>query len=1205
MFRILRPVLCVLALALLMPAAALAQVGSIAGTVRDTQGGVLPGVTVEASSPKLIEKVRSTVTDGGGRYQIAGLPVGTYKVAFKLEKFSTFERSNIEITSDFAANVNAELKLGAASEVVTVTGTSAPLVDVQNARQRQVFTGEEIRDLPTTRDLPGIVNLVPGIALGAAGGGFDFNSVPNICSGGAGTFTPGVVPFAATGGQSGCSPILTGFNAHSSMNQAADLDRGRIQVDGMGIQSSFGGGRTSYIADVQNAAEVTFTLSGALGESETGGTTINIVPRTGGNRYAGNYFWSYASNKFYDRNEGTRTRSVGLSFNQTNQLDHDFDNNGSFGGPIIKNRLWFQTSAQIRGRETTPRLIYYNANEGVFGARYEPDLNRPLTSDETYRHINTRLTLQATQKNKFNLFWDEQFTCEYPCHGTQNSATSPEAQATQLTYPLHVAQVSWTNPLTNKFLLDAGGSWYSSHVNETRNRFLPSYNSIPRVTESGTTTYRGMGTTTGSINNGTYFNNDNLQMRASASYVTGNHNAKVGYDGKVMKSYQRPQFNDLQMNYAYATPASTCTAGLTPPATGTWCGLLSPGVPNPATSPFSLTQVGAGGVVSQTCINGEGNVVCRWPVPTSITEFLPNKLDQTVYANSLYIQDQWTLTRLTINGALRYDNAISRFGETCVGPDLYLTDRQYCVNTPGSGAGKDGKGVSFQNLTPRWGVAWDVFGTGKTSIKWNMGKYAAGAGITGIYTAANVAQPGRTVTSFTRGWSDINGDRIADCDLTVPAVAPASTVTTIPASGECAAITALTNSSIANYRRFGRSPDELDEANEAIGLATIQCGRNDSSRIAQSVLDYCADYFAHGGADMLHGWNKRQYEWQFGLGVQHELLPRMSVEVTYNRRDSYLTTLSDGVGIGCDLYNSAQDPDECMAKFLNWNNPSYDFFSVRAPVDENLPNGGGFLIPGYLDRKPSTAAATAASVTGQTLDIDHRVKAHWQGVDINVTLRAKGGIRLTGGTSTGAQYNNTCAALVDTVGQTSVIVRPDGEVNCNPRRPYQTNVRGTASYTIPWIDVLFSSTFSYRPGVQQSANYQYNVADLQWMEGSEYRAGNTQGCSTTVAGVTTTVPGCLLSAPTSQTFTTNLLSNNEYGEGIRLFDFKLAKNIRFKGKRVNFGMDIYNAFNSDAALQYCTTYPSCTITGQGAVSWPNVVGLTTPRYARFQMQVDF
>ena len=86
---------------------------------------------------------------------------------------------------------------------------------------------------------------------------------------------------------------------------------------------------------------MTFTLSGSLGESETGGTTINIVPRTGGNRYAGNYFTSYANDKFFDRNDGTRTRSQGLSFNLTNQLDHDFDDNGSFGGPIIRDRLWF------------------------------------------------------------------------------------------------------------------------------------------------------------------------------------------------------------------------------------------------------------------------------------------------------------------------------------------------------------------------------------------------------------------------------------------------------------------------------------------------------------------------------------------------------------------------------------------------------------------------------------------------------------------------------------------------------------------------------------------------------------------------------------------------------------------------------------------------------------------------------------------------
>jgi hypothetical protein len=162
----------------LVPSLGFAQTGSIAGVVRDSQGGVLPGATVEVTSPQLIEKVRVTVTDENGRYQIPALPVGTYKITFKLERFATVERSNIELSSDLTAAVNADLKLGAASEVVTVEG-SATSIDVQNPRQRQVFTGEEVRDLPTTRTLGDLVQLVPGIAIGANAGG---NSVPKICS---------------------------------------------------------------------------------------------------------------------------------------------------------------------------------------------------------------------------------------------------------------------------------------------------------------------------------------------------------------------------------------------------------------------------------------------------------------------------------------------------------------------------------------------------------------------------------------------------------------------------------------------------------------------------------------------------------------------------------------------------------------------------------------------------------------------------------------------------------------------------------------------------------------------------------------------------------------------------------------------------------------------------------------------------------------
>src|SRR5262249_51950553 len=157
--------------------------------------------------------------------------------------------------------------------------------------------------------------------------------------------------------------------------------------------------------------------------------------------------------------------------------------------------------------------------------------------------------------------------------------------------------------------------------------------------------------------------------------------------------------------------------------------------------------------------------------------------------------------------------------------------------------------------------------------------------------------------------------------------------------------------------------------------------------------------------------------------------------------------------------------------------------------------------------------------------------------------------RISGGTSTGANYLDNCAALVDATNATSVIIRPNGDKNCNISRPFQTNVRGTLSYTIPWVDVLFSSTFSYRPGVALTANYTYNLNQIEWMPGSDYRYSNQAGCPTTGASS----QGCLTTAAlnTATTFTTNLLAPDAYGEGIRLFDIKLAKNIRFNRRRVN------------------------------------------------------
>ena len=1165
-----------------VPATAIAQTGSIAGTVRDVQGGVMPGVTVEVTSPQLIEKARSAVTDNNGRYQITSLPVGVYKVTFSLNGFSTQERSNIELTTDFTAPVNAEMKVGQRTEVVTVVAT-ATMVDVQNARQRQVFTGQEVADLPTTRNLGDLVQLVPGIALGNSGGFLDANSTPTICSGGQGQGDQ-------SGAASGCGPIFQGFNAHASMNDADSINQGRMQVDGLGINSFGGGGRSSYISDVGNAQEITFTLSGALGESETGGTTINVIPRTGGNRFSGNYFTAYSNDRFYGRNDAAYRNNAEFNTFQ-NRLIHEYDVNGAFGGPIRRDRLWFYSAARRQSRESRLFNNFRNFNEGVFGANYAWNPEAPIFQSDLYQNGNARITWQVTRRDKLNLFWDEQYTCENPCKGA-DGGVSVEASDSNLTHPLRVLQASWTNPLTSRILLEGGYSHYHSNRDETRNFYANTYPQIPRIAETGTTVNASNATpfTSGSINNAIKWNIENIQSRASASYVTGSHNVKVGYQGQYLSRLSTPYFNDLRLNYAYATPASTCTP--TPgvvQANGTastWCGLL----PDGRRAYDGLAQNAPLGTPLATS--------ARPPLPNSVTQFIPANQDEAAWFAALYAQDQWTLKRLTINGALRWDNANSHFGKTCVGPDVY-TPLQYCLNDPANG---EGKGVDFNDITPRWGVAYDLFGNGKTSIKYSMGKYLQGAQVGGIYTASNAAAPGRTVNSYTRVWRDLDGDRIVDCDLKIPQVAPGTGG--LPPNGECGGPSGL-GVTAATGRRFGRSPDDLDDLGLAIGLGTIYCGIDEPS-MAQAARDYCNNYFAAGGSSLLEGWNKRQYEWQWSLGVQHQILSRLSGEVTFNQRKKFNLAASDAVGSGCDLYSSTTDPNavnpkQCMDDLLHYISPFYDFYSVQAPVDPRLPGGGGYLVEGFATQKLGVTVP-ASQVTVVTIAPKGSTYDDWTGVDTNFTWRPINTLRVSGGTSTGRRNVGTCGLLLaDPPG--GQVLREGRERDCDRVRIFQTNVRGTASYTIPWIDMLVSSTFSVRPGTQINANYTVDIAqDLIWGPNSQSRKGTTFVNST----ATTTCSGPGVPCP-------GLLSNDTYGERITLFDIKFAKNIRFSGKRVNIGLDIYNIFNSDAALGYCATFPNPArgIEGCGSAAngnlrqWNEVDEIVAPRYARFEIGFNF
>jgi hypothetical protein len=244
----------------LLPSMTWAQ-ASIAGVVRDSSGSVLPGATVEVSSPALIEKVRTAVSDNTGQYRVIDLRPGTYSVVFSLPGFNQFRRDGIELTGALTATVNGDLRVGDLQETVTVKGET-PIVDVQSVRRQTTLDNEILTTVPTARSWAATAVLIPGIVT-QAGASADIQ------------VTPQMTVFGGMGGRG---------------------NEGRMQVDGLGTGAALnGGGVSTYVADISNAAEVVTTTSGGLGEAEVGGPTLSIVPKSGGNRMAGQAYLSGVS----------------------------------------------------------------------------------------------------------------------------------------------------------------------------------------------------------------------------------------------------------------------------------------------------------------------------------------------------------------------------------------------------------------------------------------------------------------------------------------------------------------------------------------------------------------------------------------------------------------------------------------------------------------------------------------------------------------------------------------------------------------------------------------------------------------------------------------------------------------------------------------------------------------------------------------------
>ena len=214
---------------LLLPATALAQ-ASLTGTVRDASGGVLPGVTVEASSPVLIEKTRTAVTDSTGQWRIVDLHPGTYSLSFSLPGFNTVKRDNIELTGSQTLTIPVDMRVGGIEETITVTGES-PVVDVQNSRREVVLSSETIQRIPATRAAGALLNTAPGVIVGDTG--------------------------------LAISPTMTSFNARSSTINATSVGgEGRYAINGFPLTAARSGGFSSYVYDTVNTDEIAITVGG-------------------------------------------------------------------------------------------------------------------------------------------------------------------------------------------------------------------------------------------------------------------------------------------------------------------------------------------------------------------------------------------------------------------------------------------------------------------------------------------------------------------------------------------------------------------------------------------------------------------------------------------------------------------------------------------------------------------------------------------------------------------------------------------------------------------------------------------------------------------------------------------------------------------------------------------------------------------------------
>jgi hypothetical protein len=705
-----------------------------------------------------------------------------------------------------------------------------------------------------------------------------------------------------------------------------------------------------------------------------------------------------------------------------------YDINPSFGGPIRKDRLWFYSAARWQATNRYVAGLWENLNAGNPASwTYSPDFSRQAVFKLDQVSGNTRVTWQATPRNKLNFYFEKQIR-DYI---DTSALLSPESNSHWIFPRLWTGAAAYTSPITSKLLLEAR---FASRAEDISNEYPADPNSPYReliaVTDQGGfipgLRYRGKGVY--SDTSYSTFGQNVVTMwetKVSTSYVTGAHAFKAGFSNL---------WGQNTLNSFDVTSGTTYR--------------FNNGVPNQIQQRTTTYGPLKGGVRAEM---------------------------------GAFIQDKWTIRRLTLNPGLRFDYFSTGYEPFHLGPDRFAPTRDVTfADTPW---------YNFKDFSPRMGAVYDLFGNGRTAVKASINRYQLA-----IFPLDGIVTRDRLVNRVTRSWIDANNNFIPDCDLV--------------------------NLQAQDLRATGGDA----------------CGVVSDLRFGQIVPSTTYD------PATLEGWNSRPNNWEFSTGVQHQLAPRIGVEVAYFRRwyGNFRVTDNRAVTAG-----------------------DFTAFQLTAPSDPRLPGGGGYVVDGLFNLNPDKVGLVD---NYQTLSRNFgKQTEHWNGMDFTINARPGSGVLLQGGVSTGRRTTDSCdirAALPE--------IDPVNPY-CHVTEAFQTQMKFLGTYTLPRVDVLIAATFQSLPGPNILANYVAANAQVQGSLGRPLSGG--------AANVTVNLvdPGTI------------------YGDRLEQLDLRFTKIVRMGRFRSNLSLDVYNAFNSNVVRSVNNTYSA----------WMRPTAILDARLFKLGAQVDF